>query len=207
MNSPHVSTVGETLGRVVVPGDGRRVLTYRALFASSEFLVLWTADAVTTAAATASSLALALQALPELGTPARLLLAVASAYVVSLGSGARWGLLAEIVPVPAFPLARSTMNVAVGAFQVVGFAVGGLLLSAFTAGEVFVLAALVSAAALTVLRLGLTERPPRRTARAGLAETVRGNRLLLSRRGTRVLLVALCVPNGLVVGCEALFMP
>lgn len=239
------------------------MLTYRALFASPEFRALWTASALTTAASTTSSLALAtlvyrstgsalltavamfgpsvaqalgattlmsaadagpprrtlllvaavstaalaLQALPGLGTPVRLLLVVGVAYVASVGAGARWGLLAQVVPPGSFPLARSAVNLAVGAFQVVGFAAGGVLLTALSTTQVFVLAALVSAAALPVLRLGLTARPPRRAARAGLRETVRGNRLLLSRRDTRVLLVALCVPNGLVVGCEALFVP
>ncbi len=237
--------------------------TYRALFAFPEFRALWTAGALTTAASTTSSLALAtlvhrstgsalltavamsgpsvaqalgattlmsaadaspprrtlllvgavstaalvLQALPGLGTSVRLLLVVGVAYVVSVGAGARWGLLAQVVPPGSFPLARSAMNVAVGAFQVVGFAAGGLLLTALSTTQVFVLAALVSAAALPVLRFGLAGRPPRRVARAGLRETVRGNRVLLSRRDTRVLLVALCVPNGLVVGCEALFVP
>ncbi len=35
------------------------MLTYRALFASPEFRALWTAEALTTAASTTSSLALA----------------------------------------------------------------------------------------------------------------------------------------------------
>ncbi|WP_448642615.1 hypothetical protein [Geodermatophilus sp. URMC 63] len=156
---------------------------------------------------TASTLALALQALPGLPTAVRLLLVVGTAFVVSVGSGARWGLLSELVPAEAFPLARSTMDVAVGACQVVGFAAGGLLLTVLTTTQVFVLAAAVSALAVVVLRAGLAERPPRRRGRAGLAGTLRGNRLLLSRRETRTLLVALCVPNGLVVGCEALFVP
>ncbi len=239
------------------------MLTYRALFASSEFRALWTASALTTAASTVSSLALAVlvyrstgsalltavamfgpstaqalgaatlmsaadaspprrtlvlvgavttvalaaQALPGLGTTARVVLVLGVAFVVSVGSGARWGLVAEIVPPAAFPLARSAVDVSVGAFQVVGFAAGGLLLTVLSTTQVFVLAAVVSAAAVPVLRFGLAERPPRRSARVGLRETVRGNRLLLSRRDTRTLLVALCVPNGLVVGCEALFVP
>ncbi len=239
------------------------MLTYRALFASSEFRALWTAAALTTAASTASSLvlatlvyrstgsalltavamfgpsaaqalgattlmsvadtspprrtlvlvgavstvALALQALPGLGTTPRLLLAVGVAYVVSIGAGARWGLLADIVPTAAFPIARSTMDVAVGAFQVVGYAIGGLLLTALSTTQAFLLAAALSVLAVPVLRYGVAERSPRRSARAGLAETARGNRLLLSRRDTRTLLLALCVPNGLVVGCEALFVP
>jgi predicted MFS family arabinose efflux permease len=99
------------------------------------------------------------------------------------------------------------MNVAVGIFQVVGFAAGGLLLAVLDVRQVFVLAAVLAAAAVPVLRSGVTERPPRRTARAGVRETLRANRVLLAQRDTRTLLLALAVPNGLVVGCEALFVP
>ena len=239
------------------------MFTYRALFAQREFRALWTSSALSTVAATMSSLALAtvvhrqtgsalltavamfgpsiaqvlgattlmsaadaspprrtltlvgalstaalaLQTIPALGTTARLLVVLGAAYVISVGSGARWGLLSEVVPAASFPLARSAMNVAVGAFQVVGFATSGLLLTAFTAPQVFLLATVVSAAAVPVLRFGITERAPRRIARAGLRETWRGNRELLAHRHTRTLLLALCLPNGLVVGCEALFVP
>lgn len=239
------------------------MLTYRALLAQPEFRALWTSTALSTAAATMSSLALAtlvhrstgsalltavamfgpsiaqvlgamtlmsaadaspprrtlttvgalttlslgLQTLPALGTTTRLLLVVGAAYVLSVGSGARWGLLSEVVPTAAFPLARSTMNVAVGAFQVVGFATGGLLLGTFTPPQVFLLATVVAAAAVPVLRFGIAERAPRRTARAGLRATWHGNRELFAHRHTRTLVLALCLPNGLVVGCEALFVP
>jgi MFS family permease len=239
------------------------VLTYRALFAQPEFRALWTSTALSTVAATMSSLALAtvvhretgsalltavamfgpsvaqvlgattlmsaadaspprrsltlvgaltalslaLQTIPDLGTTTRLLLVLGAAYVLSVGSGVRWGLLSEVVPTESFPLARSTMNVAVGAFQIVGFATSGLLLSTLSAPQVFLLATLVAAAAVPVLRLGIAERPPRRTARASLRETWRGNRALLAHRHTRTLVLALSLPNGLVVGCEALFVP
>ena len=156
---------------------------------------------------TLTTVSLGLQTIPALGITSRLLLVLGAAYVISVGSGARWGLLSEVVPPDSFALARSTMNVAVGAFQVVGFATSGLLLATFTAPQVFLLATLVSAAAVPVLRFGITERRPRRTARAGLGETWRGNRELLSHRHTRTLLLALALPNGLVVGCEALFVP
>ena len=239
------------------------MLTYRALFAHSEFRALWTASALATMASTMAGLALALvvqretgsalltavamfgpsiaqvlgattlmsaadaspprrtlvvvgvlttgvlalQTVPGLGTTTRLLLVFGSAYVLAVGSGARWGLLSQVVGPAAFPLARSTMNVAVGAFQVVGFATSGLLLALLSAAQVFGLAALLSAVAVPVLRFGITERAPRRAARAGVRETWRGNRALLAHRSTRTLLLALAVPNGLVVGCEALFVP
>ena len=237
--------------------------TYRALFASPAFRALWTGTALTVAAGTAVSLALAStvyastgsallsavalfgpsvvqvvgaatlmsvadtspprrtlttvtgivaavaagQALLPLSPLGRVALALAAAYVVSIGAGARWGLLTQVLPEASFRLARSAMNVAVGAFQVVGFAVGGLLLQVLSIRGVFALAAVLSAVAVVVLRVGLDEQPARRTARPGLRETWHGNRRLLGERHTRPLLVALCVPNGLVVGCEALFVP
>ena len=237
--------------------------TYRDLVADRAFRSLWTSTALTVAAGTAVSLALAstvyattgsallsalalfgpslmqvvgattlmsladaspprrtltavtalvaalatCQALLPLPPLARVALTLAQAYVVSIGAGARWGLLTQVLPAASFRLARSAMNVAVGAFQVVGFAAGGLLLQVLSVRGVFALAAVLSAVAVVVLRTGLPEQPPRRTARAGLRETWDGNRRLLAERHTRPLLVALCVPNGLVVGCEALFVP
>jgi MFS family permease len=154
-----------------------------------------------------STAVLALQAALPLSTPTRLALVLGAAYVTSIGSGVRWGLLSEVVPHDGYALARSTMNVAVGAFQIVGFAVGGVLLTVLDASQVFVVAAILSAVAVPVLRGGVAERPPRRSARVGVRETLRANRLLLADRDTRALLVALSVPNGLVVGCEALFVP
>ena len=237
--------------------------TYGALFADRSFRALWSATALTVAAGTAVSLALATtvydrtgsallsalalfgpsmvqvvgaatlmsvadaspprrtlvgvtsvvavvatcQAILPLGPLARLGLVLATAYVVSIGAGARWGMLTQILPQASFRLARSAMNVAVGAFQVVGFAVGGLLLQVLSVRGVFALAALLCALAVLVLLTGLSEQPARRTGRPGLRATWHGNRRLLAGPHTRPLLLALCVPNGLVVGCEALFVP
>jgi predicted MFS family arabinose efflux permease len=72
---------------------------------------------------------------------------------------------------------------------------------------VFWLAACLSALAVPLLWRGLGRYPPRRSRPTGLGENWRGNRVLLGMPGTRPLLLALCVPNGLVVGCEALFVP
>jgi len=237
--------------------------TYRTLFAHRAFRALWTSTALTTAAATMSSLALAAlvhrqtgsallaalsmfgpslvqvlgastlmsvadatpprraltvvgtavaaaavgQAVLPLGPPGRLALTFVAAYVTSIGTGVRWGLVSEVLPGGAYALARSAMNVAVGAFQVVGFATGGLLLRVLSADEVFALAAVLAAVAVPVLRRGVDERTPRRATRPGLRATWRGNRLLLAERRTRPVLLALTVPNGLIVGCEALFVP
>jgi len=221
--STALSTVAGTmsslaLATVVHRQTGSALLTAIAMFGPSMAQMLGATTLMSAADASPprrtlavvgalTTASLVLQTIPNLGTTTRLLIVLGAAYVISIGSGVRWGLLSEVVPPESFPLARSTMNVAVGAFQVVGFAGGGLLLSTFTAPQVFVLAALVSAVAVPVLLFGIAERPPRRAARAGLGETWRGNRRLLTERHTRTLVLALCVPNGLIVGCEALFVP
>jgi MFS family permease len=222
-SSSALSTVAATmsslaLATVVHRETGSALLTAVAMFGPSMAQVLGATTLMSAADASPprrtltlvgmfSTAALALQTIPGLHTASRLLIVLLAAYVLSVGSGVRWGLLSEVVPPASFALARSTMNVAVGAFQVVGFATSGLLLTTFTAPQVFLLATLVSAAAVPVLRFGITERPPRRAARAGLRETWLGNRELLAHRHTRTLLLALCLPNGLIVGCEALFVP
>jgi len=149
----------------------------------------------------------ACQALLPLSPIARVALTLTTAYVLSIGAGARWGLLAQVLPGASFRLARSAMNVAVGAFQIVGFAASGVLLQVLSVRKVFALAAALSVLAVLVLLTGVKEQPPRRTARPGLRETWHGNRRLLAERHTRPLLLALCLPNGLIVGCEALFVP
>lgn len=221
--STELSTVAATmsslaLATLVHRSTGSALLTAVAMFGPSIAQVLGAMTLMSAADATPprrsltvvgalTTLSLGLQAVPPLGTATRLLLVVGAAYVLSVGSGVRWGLLSEVVPTTAFALARSTMNVAVGACQVVGFAIGGLLLGAVTTTQVFLLATVVAAIAVPVLRFGIVERSPRRNGRAGLRATWQGNRELLSHRHTRTLLLALCLPNGLVVGCEALFVP
>ncbi|SHG32637.1 Predicted arabinose efflux permease, MFS family [Jatrophihabitans endophyticus] len=147
------------------------------------------------------------QAALDLSPLVRLALMFGAAVALSVGAGIRWGLVQEVLPHESYGLARSAMNLAGGAFQIVGFAVGGLLLSALDIRSVFLVAAATSAAGVAVVGLAMAERPPRRAARGGLGETWRGNRALLGDRATRVLLIALVLPNGLVVGCEALFVP
>jgi MFS family permease len=209
---------GLALATVVHAATGSALLTALAMFGPSLAQVVGAATLMSAADASpprraltavllASTAVLALQAAAPLSIPARLALVLGGAYVTSIGGGVRWGLLSEVVPDEGYALARSTMNVAGGAFQVVGFAVGGVLLTVLDATQVFALAALLSALAVPVLRSGIAERAPRRTARVGVRETLRADRLLLADRDVRTLLLALSVPNGLVVGCEALFVP
>jgi len=129
----------------------------------------------------------ALQAIPGLPWGGRFALLAVPYVVGAMFSGVVWVVVRDIVPIESFILARSTLNLAVGAMQVVGYGLGGVALIWLSPTDLFLLAA---AAAGT-----LTGR------------TRQVNRALLGSPVTRPLYVAMWVPNGLVVGCEALFVP
>ncbi|MGW0121571.1 MFS transporter, partial [Streptomyces sp. NPDC003327] len=149
----------------------------------------------------------ALQALPGLPVGAVFATLFVLGVVASLGGGVRYGLLNEILPRGSYLLGRSVLNMAVGLCQIAGFATGGVLVATLSPrGTVLVGAALYLLTAVLV-RFGLGARPPRATGRASAAETRRTNALLWSSRPRRRLYLALWVPNGLVVGCESLFVP
>jgi hypothetical protein len=162
---------------------------------------------VLTLLACLSTVAVGTQAALDLSAGTRLLLALLVAYGLSIGAGVRWGLLNEVVDQDQFVLGRSAMNLSVGAMQIAGFGTAGLLLQALSPSDVLWLATGCSALAIPIIRFGLRDRSPRRVARTSFAETWRGNRRLLGQANTRPLLLALTVPNGLIVGCEALFVP
>ncbi|MGW6566379.1 MFS transporter [Streptomyces sp. NPDC054975] len=146
-------------------------------------------------------------AVPGLSIGAVFAILLAQGLVGSVGGGVRYGLLGEILPRDGYLLGRSTLNMAVGGFQIAGFAGGGVLVALLSPrGAVLTGAALYLAAAL-LARLGLSRRAPRATGRASAAETWRTNRRLWSSRALRRTYVALWVPNGLIVGCESLFVP
>lgn len=151
--------------------------------------------------------ALAVQAFFDLAPASRIAVVLVAAYVLSIGSGVRWGLLAQILPADDYVVARSAMNVSVGVMQIVGFATAGLVLQMLSAGQVFSLAAMLAGLAVPITWLGIADHPPRRTGRTSIKETWRGNRELLTIPSTSALMIALCVPNGLIAGCEALFVP
>ncbi|MGN9809379.1 MFS transporter [Micromonospora sp. BQ11] len=149
----------------------------------------------------------AIQAVPGLPIGLRLAVILLVAYVGSITGGARWSLLNDILPSGAYVLARSTMNVSVGVMQIAGFGAGGLLLVWLDAYQVFLIATALRALAVAMTWFGLRERPARTGARASTARTMRVNRELWADRGRRALYLNLWLPGGLVVGCEALFLP
>lgn len=149
----------------------------------------------------------AAQAVPGLPLWARFAIIGVVTYVGSITGGARWALINDILPAGAYVLGRSTMNASVGVMQIAGFGVGGALLVWLDPYQVFLVAAGLRAVAAAVTRFGLSERPTRSTERTSTARTWRVNRELWADRGRRSLLLNLWLPNGLVVGCEALFVP
>jgi MFS family permease len=150
--------------------------------------------------------AFAAQAIPGLPLVARLVLLVVPWVVLSALGGNTMALVADIVPDGAFVLGRSTMNIAVGVMQIVGFGVGGLLVLAFSTSQMFLGAAATALVVVVLVRLGLADHPPRGTGSA-VTRSRAANRLLLGSRVLRPVYLALWVPNGLVVGCEALIVP
>ncbi|MBQ0829378.1 MFS transporter [Streptomyces tagetis] len=125
--------------------------------------------------------------------------------IASLSGGVRWGLLNEILPKKGYLTGRSVFNMMAGLLQIAGFAAGGLLVALLSPRTTLLVAACLYAAA-ALLALRLTHRPPRATGRPSVAATRRANAALWSSRPRRHLYLALWLPNGLVVGCESLYV-
>ncbi len=121
--------------------------------------------------------------------------------------GVRYALVTRVLSVDAYALGRSMLNVAVGAMQVVGYAAGGGLILALGARSALWLAAALAVTVGLIDRWGVLARPALASGSASIGTTWRRNRALLTDHLTRRLLLAQWVPNGLIVGAEALFVP
>ncbi|WP_137992493.1 MFS transporter [Streptomyces vilmorinianum] len=146
-------------------------------------------------------------AVPGLPVWAVFAILLAQGLAGSVGGGVRYGLLGEILPREGYLLGRSVMNMAVGVCQIGGFAAGGVLVALLSPRGTLLTGSALYVAAAALARCGLTERPPRASGRASAAETWRTNARLWSSRARRRVYIALWVPNGLIVGCESLFVP
>lgn len=148
----------------------------------------------------------AAQAIPGLPLVARFVLLMVPWVLLSAFGGSTMALVADILPDGAFVFGRATINVAVGVMQVAGYGLGGALVLVFSTSEMFLGAAATALAVVVLVRLGLADHPPRSTGRA-VPRSRAVNRLLLGSSTLRPVYLALWVPNGLVVGCEALIVP
>lgn len=150
---------------------------------------------------------LAVLAVPGLPVAAVIAVVLGSGVLASLNAAIRWGLVAEVLPADSYLLGRSVVQMTTGAVQVGGNAVAAGLLLLLEPATVLLLAAGLDVVAALVLLLGLSSRAPRATGHAPRGATWAGNRRLWALPGVPATYLALWVPNGLVVGAEALFVP
>lgn len=212
------TTSALALGSLTYAVTGSAALTALSMFGAplagvlGSFTLLSAADSLPprralTIAALVALTGTATQTIPGLPVGVRLAVILLVAYVGSIIGGARWSLLNAILPPGGYVLARSTMNASVGVMQIAGFGTGGLLLVWLTPYQVFAIATALRALAAATTWFGLRERHARAAARASTARTMQVNRQLWADRGCRALYLNLWLPSGLVVGCEALFLP
>ncbi|HEY2790823.1 MAG TPA: MFS transporter [Micromonosporaceae bacterium] len=146
-------------------------------------------------------------AIPAAPVWALLLIELVTGLVSAAGGGIQWGLVNEILPEGGYILGRSVFNMASGVMQIVGFAAGGAVIALLSARGALLFAAALFLGSAALIRLCLRERPARSAGRASIRETWTGNRELWSVPARRNVYLAMWVPNGLIVGCEALFVP
>ncbi|ADI06686.1 hypothetical protein SBI_03565 [Streptomyces bingchenggensis BCW-1] len=213
------STVsGLALGTLVYAATGSPLLSALSMFGPNlaqvvgATLLLSAADRLPPRAAICGlslffALGTALQAVPGLPTAALFAVLLALGATASLGGGVRSGLLNEILAREGYLLGRSVLNMSAGTTQICGYAVGGVLVTAVSPRGTLLTAAALYLAAAAVARFGLSRRPPRAAGRPSIAATWRDNARLWSSVPRRYVYLALWVPNGLIVGCESLFVP
>jgi predicted MFS family arabinose efflux permease len=148
----------------------------------------------------------AVLAIPGLPVAAAFGILFVTGVLASVGGGVRYGLLNEILPKEGYLIGRSVLNMAVGTMQICGYGLGGVLLTALSPRVTLLVGAGLYLAAAVVARFGLSARPPRASGRPSVAQTWRNNAVLWSSVPRRYVFLALWVPNGLIVGCESLFV-
>jgi MFS family permease len=121
--------------------------------------------------------------------------------------GVRYLVLNQILPADSYILGRSALTIAVGGMQILGYALSGILLTILGPVPAMWIATGMAATAVLVDRAGLHARPPLGDGRPTVAASWQANRRLLSDRRLRRLLAAQWLPNGLIVGAEALYVP
>jgi hypothetical protein len=148
-----------------------------------------------------------LQALPGLPWGARFAFLALPYVAMAATSGSMMALVSDLLPKDSFVFGRATLNITVGGMQAAGYGLGGLLLVALATSGLFLAAAGAAGIAVVVVYRGVADHPPRATGHSLLRRSHEVNRMLLGSPLLRPVFLAGCVPNGLVVGCESLFIP
>jgi hypothetical protein len=191
-------------GLALCGGPLIRMIASWFLLSASDLLRPRTALAAT---AFVSLVADLLQAVPGMPWPGRFAILALPWIVMSATGGAALGLVADIVPAPAFVFGRATLNVAVGGMQILGYGLAGILLLRLSTTDLFLCAAVASGTALALTVVAIGDHPVRDVSGSPIRRSRTVNRAFLASRDVRAILLASWVPNGLIVGCESLFVP
>ncbi|MFF2732081.1 MFS transporter [Streptomyces sp. NPDC058008] len=212
------TTSGLALGVLVFTTTGSPLLSALSMFGSSlaqvigATLLMSAADRLPPRGALCGSalafgIGTAVLAVPGVPLPLVFAVVLVEGVVASVTGGVRYGLLNEVLPGPAFLLGRAVLNMCAGSTQVLGYAVGGVLVAVVSPRGTLLVAAALYLAGAAAAWSGIARRPPRAAGRPSVGETWRTNAVLWSSGPRRRVYLSLWVPNGLVVGCESLFVP
>ncbi|MFE0515944.1 MFS transporter [Streptomyces sp. NPDC058964] len=145
----------------------------------------------------------ALMALPGTGIAALLALRCCLAVVSPVFAGTRMATLSDILDGDLFVLGRSLLRIVAQSALLVGYGLGGLLLTVVAPRHALLITVGTFLASAALLRLGTRRRPARVREAAGLA----GARPLFADRRVRLLLLLFWVPSMFSVVPEALAAP
>ncbi|MER6947604.1 MFS transporter [Nonomuraea sp. NPDC000554] len=209
---------GLALGTLVYTATGSPLLSSLAMFGPALAQVIGATTLLSaadrlpprvalTGLTAVSGLGTAAQAVPGLPGWAIFGIVLVLGTLAALGGGVRYGLLNEILERDGYLLGRSVLNVSAGIVQICGFAGGGVLVTALSPRGALLAGAVLYLVSAASARFGLSHRPPRATGRPSAIATWRDNARLWSSKPRRHVYLALWVPNGLIVGCESLFIP
>ncbi|WP_078913508.1 MULTISPECIES: MFS transporter [unclassified Streptomyces] len=141
------------------------------------------------------------------GTPVAVLLVLrcAMAFVAPLFQGTRNASLSDILGTgDTFVLGRSLLRMVAQSAQLIGFGLGGLLLTVLAPRAAIALTAAGFLGSALLLRLGTRSRPARS---AGRTSPLAGARAVLGRRRLRALMLLFWLPPVFLVVPEALLAP
>ncbi|ARE78893.1 MFS transporter [Streptomyces sp. Sge12] len=141
------------------------------------------------------------------GTPVAVLLVLrcAMAFVAPLFQGTRNASLSDVLGVgDTFVLGRSLLRMVAQSAQLIGFGLGGLLLTVLAPRGAIALTAAGFLGSALLLRLGTRSRPARGGARTS---PLAGLRAVLGRRRLRALMLLFWLPPVFLVVPEALLAP
>ncbi|GAA2628592.1 MULTISPECIES: MFS transporter [Streptomyces] len=141
------------------------------------------------------------------GTPVAVLLVLrcAMAFVAPLFQGTRNASLSDVLGTgDAFVLGRSLLRMVAQSAQLIGFGLGGLLLTVLAPRAAIALTAAGFLGSALLLRLGTRRRPARGGARTS---PLAGLRAVLGRRRLRALMLLFWLPPVFLVAPEALLAP